>query len=85
MAKLILTYKNKGSKRAGGQQVGAEGSGTFAVVFNANNEEQAYAAARDYMRNLDEHSEYPDQINEIHIVYGEGYYGPMIKEIEVNG
>ena len=83
MSKLVLTYENKGSKRAGGQQVGAEGSGTFAVIFNAEDEEQAYDAARTYIRNLDERSEYPGQISEVHVVYGEGYYGPPITEIEV--
>lgn len=83
MAKLVLTYENGGSRRAGGQQIGAEGSGTFAVIFNAENDQKVYNAARTYIRNLDEQSEYPGQISEVHMVYGEGYYGSMIREIEV--
>lgn len=83
MAKLVLTYRDNGSRKAGGQQVGADGSGTFAVIFTANDEEQAYGAAREYIRNIDRHNEYPGQISEVHIVSGEGYYGPMIREVEV--
>jgi hypothetical protein len=75
----VLTYKDRGSRGVGGQQVGADGSGEYAVIFDAETSDKAAEAATEYIREIDR--AHPGRISEVHLVYGEGYMGPMVKRI----
>lgn len=75
----VLTYKDRGYRGAGGQTVGADGSGEYAVIFDAETAEKAAEAATEYIRDIDKKA--PGRISEVHLVYGEGYMGPFVKRI----
>ena len=75
----VLTYKDRGYKGVGGQTVGADGSGEYAVIFDAETAEKAGEAAAKYIREIDR--AHPGRISEVHLVYGEGYMGPFVKRI----
>ena len=76
----VLTYEDKGSRGICGQQVGADGSGTKAIIFEGETVDESVAAAYAYIRDL-ESKTYPGRIIECHLVYGEDYFGQCIKKI----
>ena len=68
----VLTYETDGYGGAGGQQVGADGRGEYAVIFTGNPED-AETAARDYLNKLRTSG---NRIRTFTIVANyEGYYG----------
>jgi hypothetical protein len=75
----VLTYKDSGHRGVGGQTVGADGSGEYAVIFDAETSEKAAVAATEYIREIDK--AHPGRISEVHLVYGAGYMGPYVKMI----
>lgn len=79
----ILTYRHNGSKSVCGQQIGANGGGMYAVFFEGFDSDKVEAAAYDYIKKLNRQMQYSGQITEIHLVFGEGYYGNFIKRVEV--
>lgn len=71
----VLTYDSLGNTSTGGQQVGADGSGTFAELFYGD-PESAEAAARAKVSALIEAGY---RLREVHIVVDEeSYYGRFI-------
>ena len=50
MIGTVLTYEHTGIRGAGGQTVGADGSGQYAVVFLGDNAEETEIAARSYIK-----------------------------------
>ena len=78
MIQAILTYKSKGAYGIHGQIVGADGSGTFAVVFEGESLIEAENAAREYVRGL------TGRLESVHLVLNEEYFtGKAIRTIQV--
>ncbi len=76
----ILTFKHLGSGGIGGQMVGADGSGTFCVIFMGS-PFVAETAAYEYARKL---NRYGAGVRDVCIVAAhEGYSGIPISVIEV--
>jgi len=50
MIGTVLTYEHTGIRGACGQTVGADGRGTYAVVFLGENTEETEIAARAYVK-----------------------------------
>jgi hypothetical protein len=76
----VLTYEDKGCGAVGGQQVGADGSGWFSVLFNGE-PNKAHQAAVDYIRGLEKARR---RIKNVCIVVNEdGYYGPNVRAVVV--
>ena len=72
----VLTYRNDGRAGVGGQQVGADGAGTYAVLFMGDPYEAA-GAAREYVSRL------RGRIRDVVVVTNEPMYlGPAITVVE---
>jgi len=75
----VLTYVTDGYGGVGGQQVGADGRGEYAVIFTGE-PDKADAAARDYYKKLVASG---SRIKQATIVANyEGYYGMPITIID---
>lgn len=78
----ILTYEIGAGMSAHGQQVGADGSGIFSVLFYGDPDE-ACQAAYDYISAL----ETPRRriSHAVVVVNEDGYYGPNVTAVVVGG
>ncbi len=78
----VLSYRDLGSKGIGGQQVGADGSGDYCVIFKGEPID-AEKAAHEYVKKyLDPSFMRFTNITIIPMI--DGYYGIPIKIIDVN-
>ena len=80
MIGTVLTYEHKGMPGPCGQTVGADGAGTYAVVFLGDSAEATEFAACQYAKQwLDK-----TYIKNLHIVSAvEGYYTNCLQVIQV--
>jgi hypothetical protein len=77
MIGTVLTYQFEGVSGACGQTVGADGAGTYAVVFLGDNVEATEFAACQYARKL-------TRIRHLHIVSAkEEYSGIPLRVVQV--
>lgn len=84
MIGAIITYKNNGTHHPCGQTVGADGRGTWAIIFNAETIELAEKEAYQYIDKLKDYAEYLGHITEIHIITAEETFcGNGIQIIDV--
>lgn len=77
-ATTVLVYRDKGRSGVGGQTIGANGAGEFAVVYYGMDEAEADIHARATVRGLEAGGH---KITEAFIVSGEGYHGPVITHV----
>ena len=77
--RAVLTYEDTGSKRIGGQTIGADGSGEFCIIYTGD-EEKIHLAAKKVLADL----ESSHRLGKWLLVYDEeGYYGKSIVDILV--
>lgn len=74
----VLVYRDKGRLGVGGQTIGANGAGEFAVIYYDLDEVEANIHARSTIRGLETRGH---KITEAFIVSGEGYHGPVITHV----
>ena len=79
----VLTFDDKGGGGIGGQTVGADGSGTYGVIFEADTIEKAANAAVEYLKEMQTKPQYHTRIKNMNIAYGEGYLGAFVKKISI--
>jgi len=80
MIQAILTYQNMGNGRICGATVGADGTGTYAVMFEAESVGKADIAARKYIDRLRGLT----HIKEVHLILNEEYFcGKVIETVVV--
>ena len=79
----VLTFDDNGSGGIGGQTVGADGSGTYGIIFEADTVEKAAEAAVEYLKKMQEKPQYYNRIKNMNIAYGEGFLGPFVKKISI--
>lgn len=80
MIGTVLTYEHLGVPGAGGQTVGADGRGQYAVVFLGNNPEETEIAARSYIKCWLQ----KPYVKNIHLVSAvEGYSGIPLQVVQV--
>jgi hypothetical protein len=80
MIGTVVTYEHKGMPGPCGQTVGADGSGTYAVVFTGETVEETDFAASMYIKKYLQQA----YIRNIHFVSAsEGYYCIPLQVIEV--
>ena len=77
----VLTYRDKGTRRACGQTVGADGRGDYAVLFDSETVPEAEDAAYAYVKQLDEYER--GRICDVKIIAGEYFSGNSIRIIKV--
>jgi len=78
----ILTYTSKGSGRVGGQQVGADGSGDYAVMFYGD-PQSAEDAAYEYVREMQRKGTRIKYATVVACGAEFGYYGNPVSAIDV--
>ena len=83
MIQAIITYRNNGSRRPGGQQVGSDGRGDFAVLIDEETIEKGILSADIFLTKLKTYAEYKGHIDNIMVVYNqESYLGNCIKTLK---
>lgn len=76
----VMIYEDKGGTKGCGQQIGADGSGWFSVLFYGTPYD-ADSAAREYLRQL--HSAGRRIKNECIVTNEQGYSGPNVRVVLV--
>lgn len=80
MIGTVLTYEHAGIRGACGQTVGADGAGTYAVVFTGETVEETDFAASQYIQKHLQHA----YIKRVHFVSAtETYSGIPLQVVEV--
>lgn len=78
--KVILTYKDTGSKRPCGQTVGANGAGAFAIIFNGDDEK----AIHDEIKKILDRIDHDGRLDGYCVVWdGDHFSGPAIRTINL--
>ena len=71
----VITYRNNGTRRPCGQTIGADGSGTFAILISADTPEEGDELAREQIKKLESYAQYRAHITDVVLVVGYEMYG----------